>query len=158
MLFQFLLVMFILLFLQLLLLLKHFILVCLIGMLLVTTDSLGHDFHVFQVLTHPWASSQSAVHHLYTLHRGETEAKVRTLSLSIRWAGFSFGIWSTTSTCELSPEIFHSLHQPQKARGSEQSSVSEQNRGWISVSLLSPRPDVQTLNWLESTLWLADLF
>lgn len=47
------------------------------GMLLVTTDTLGHDFHVFQIVTHPWASSQSAVHHLYTLHRGETEAKVR---------------------------------------------------------------------------------
>lgn len=47
------------------------------GMLLVTADTLGHDFHVFQILTHPWASSQSAVHHLYTLHRGETEAKVR---------------------------------------------------------------------------------
>jgi hypothetical protein len=46
------------------------------GMLLVTADTLGHDFHVFQVLTHPWASNQSAVHHLYTLHRGETEAKV----------------------------------------------------------------------------------
>lgn len=46
-------------------------------MLLVTTDTLGHDFHVFQIVTHPWASSQSAVHHLYTLHRGETEAKVR---------------------------------------------------------------------------------
>lgn len=46
------------------------------GMLLVTADILGHDFHVFQILTHPWASSQSAVHHLYTLHRGETEAKV----------------------------------------------------------------------------------
>uniref|UniRef100_G1LN98 BCAS3 microtubule associated cell migration factor n=1 Tax=Ailuropoda melanoleuca TaxID=9646 RepID=G1LN98_AILME len=45
------------------------------GMLLVTTDTLGHDFHVFQILTHPWSSSQSAVHHLYTLHRGETEAK-----------------------------------------------------------------------------------
>lgn len=41
-----------------------------------TADTLGHDFHVFQILTHPWASSQSAVHHLYTLHRGETEAKV----------------------------------------------------------------------------------
>lgn len=47
-------------------------------MLLVTADTLGHDFHVFQIFTHPWASSQSAVHHLYTLHRGETEAKVRT--------------------------------------------------------------------------------
>lgn len=50
-------------------------------MLLVTADTLGHDFHVFQILTHPWASSQSAVHHLYTLHRGETEAKVRECAL-----------------------------------------------------------------------------
>ena len=48
-------------------------------MLLVTTDTLGHDFHVFQILTHPWSSSQSAVHHLYTLHRGETEAKVSSI-------------------------------------------------------------------------------
>lgn len=54
----------------------HLSLVCPSGMLLVTTDTLGHDFHVFQILTHPWSSSQSAVHHLYTLHRGETEAKV----------------------------------------------------------------------------------
>lgn len=50
-------------------------------MLLVTSDTQGHDFHVFQILTHPWSSSQSAVHHLYTLHRGETEAKVSSLSL-----------------------------------------------------------------------------
>ncbi|KAG5836751.1 hypothetical protein ANANG_G00231890 [Anguilla anguilla] len=58
------------------------------GMLLVTADTLGHDFHVFQVLTHPWTSSQSAVHHLYTLHRGETEAKVQDICFSpdCRWA------------------------------------------------------------------------
>ncbi|KAM6946465.1 BCAS3 microtubule associated cell migration factor [Aplochiton taeniatus] len=57
------------------------------GILLVTTDTMGHDFHVFQVITHPWASSQSAVHHLYTLHRGETEAKVQDICFSqdSRW-------------------------------------------------------------------------
>uniref|UniRef100_A0A8C8SFK3 BCAS3 microtubule associated cell migration factor n=1 Tax=Pelusios castaneus TaxID=367368 RepID=A0A8C8SFK3_9SAUR len=57
------------------------------GMLLVTTDTVGHDFHIFQILTHPWSSSQSAVHHLYTLHRGETEAKVQDISFShdCRW-------------------------------------------------------------------------
>ncbi|XP_064206143.1 BCAS3 microtubule associated cell migration factor-like isoform X4 [Anguilla rostrata] len=61
------------------------------GMLLVTADTLGHDFHVFQILTHPWASSQSAVHHLYTLHRGETEAKVQDMCLSqdCRWVVIS---------------------------------------------------------------------
>ncbi|KAG7483636.1 hypothetical protein MATL_G00040540 [Megalops atlanticus] len=57
------------------------------GMLLVTADTPGHDFHVFQILTHPWGSSQSAVHHLYTLHRGETEAKVQDVCFShdCRW-------------------------------------------------------------------------
>ncbi|CAH2222112.1 breast carcinoma-amplified sequence 3 isoform X7 [Pelobates cultripes] len=57
------------------------------GMLLVTSDTLGHDFHVFQILTHPWSSSQSAIHHLYTLHRGETEAKVQDICFShdCRW-------------------------------------------------------------------------
>ncbi|XP_040192852.1 breast carcinoma-amplified sequence 3 isoform X5 [Rana temporaria] len=57
------------------------------GMLLVTSDTQGHDFHVFQILTHPWSSSQSAVHHLYTLHRGETEAKVQDICFShdCRW-------------------------------------------------------------------------
>nr|XP_014342744.1 PREDICTED: breast carcinoma-amplified sequence 3 [Latimeria chalumnae] len=57
------------------------------GTLLVTADTLGHDFHIFQILTHPWSSSQSAVHHLYTLHRGETEAKVQDICFShdCRW-------------------------------------------------------------------------
>ncbi|KAI1903653.1 hypothetical protein AGOR_G00029420 [Albula goreensis] len=61
------------------------------GMLLVTADTLGHDFHVFQILTHPWASSQSTVHHLYTLHRGETEAKVQDICFSqdSRWVVIS---------------------------------------------------------------------
>ncbi|XP_036392497.1 breast carcinoma-amplified sequence 3 isoform X3 [Megalops cyprinoides] len=61
------------------------------GMLLVTADTQGHDFHVFQILTHPWASSQSAVHHLYTLHRGETEAKVQDICFShdCRWVVIS---------------------------------------------------------------------
>uniref|UniRef100_A0A0F7ZCW8 BCAS3 microtubule associated cell migration factor n=2 Tax=Crotalinae TaxID=8710 RepID=A0A0F7ZCW8_CROAD len=61
------------------------------GMLLVTADTLGHDFHIFQVLTHPWSSSQSAVHHLYTLHRGETEAKVQDIAFShdCRWVAVS---------------------------------------------------------------------
>ncbi|KAK1899492.1 Breast carcinoma-amplified sequence 3 like, partial [Dissostichus eleginoides] len=60
-------------------------------MLLVTADTLGHDFHVFHILTHPWASSQSAVHHLYTLHRGETEAKVQDMCFSqdSRWVTIS---------------------------------------------------------------------
>ena len=46
------------------------------GMLLLTACKLGHNFHVFRLMTHPCSSSLGAVHHLYTLHRGDTTAKV----------------------------------------------------------------------------------
>lgn len=47
------------------------------GTLLVTACKLGHNFHVFRLMAHPVSSSLGAVHHLYTLHRGETTAKVQ---------------------------------------------------------------------------------
>ena len=46
------------------------------GSLLLTADILGNDFHVYHVLPHPICPSLSAVHHLYTLHRGDTTATV----------------------------------------------------------------------------------
>lgn len=46
------------------------------GMLLLTADRRGHDFHVFRIQPHPGGPSLAAVHHLYTLHRGDTSAKV----------------------------------------------------------------------------------
>ena len=46
------------------------------GMLLVTACLLGHSFHIFRILPHSLLSSQTAVHHLYTLYRGDTEGKV----------------------------------------------------------------------------------
>jgi hypothetical protein len=49
------------------------------GMLLVTACKLGHNFHVFRLMSHPCSSSLGAVHHLYTLHRGDTTAKVNLL-------------------------------------------------------------------------------
>ncbi|XP_028321108.1 BCAS3 microtubule associated cell migration factor isoform X1 [Gouania willdenowi] len=70
------------------------------GMLLVTADTLGHDFNVFQILTHPLTSSQSAVHHLYTLHRGETEAKVQDMSFS------QDSRWITVSTLRGTSHVF----------------------------------------------------
>ncbi|XP_061775314.1 breast carcinoma-amplified sequence 3 [Nerophis ophidion] len=103
------------------------------GMLLVTADILGHDFHVFQVLTHPWTSSQSAVHHLYTLHRGETEAKVQDMCFSqdSRWVAIStlrgtthvfpinpYGGAPCTRT-HLSPRVVNRMSRFQKSAGLE---------------------------------------
>ena len=50
------------------------------GTLLVTSCKLGHNFHVFRLMAHPVSSSLGAVHHMYTLHRGETTAKVNKQS------------------------------------------------------------------------------
>uniref|UniRef100_W5K1T4 BCAS3 microtubule associated cell migration factor n=1 Tax=Astyanax mexicanus TaxID=7994 RepID=W5K1T4_ASTMX len=104
------------------------------GMLLVTADALGHDFHVFQVLTHPWASSQSAVHHLYTLHRGETEAKVQDICFSqdCRWVVVStlrgtshvFPInpygGAPCARTHLSPRVVNRVSRFQKSAGLEE--------------------------------------
>ncbi|MCI4385885.1 hypothetical protein PGIGA_G00055800 [Pangasianodon gigas] len=104
------------------------------GMLLVTADTLGHDFHVFQILTHPWASSQSAVHHLYTLHRGETEAKVQDICFSpdCRWVVVStlrgtshvFPInpygGAPCARTHLSPRVVNRVSRFQKSAGLEE--------------------------------------
>ncbi|XP_076452638.1 BCAS3 microtubule associated cell migration factor-like [Babylonia areolata] len=61
------------------------------GMLLLTACKLGHNFHVFRLMTHPCSSSLGAVHHLYTLHRGDTTAKVTQVSFTkdSRWVAVS---------------------------------------------------------------------
>ncbi|XP_052872687.1 uncharacterized protein LOC128278071 [Anopheles cruzii] len=61
------------------------------GMLLLTADRRGHDFHVFRLQPHPSGSSLAAVHHLYILHRGDTTAKVQDVSFSLdsRWVAVS---------------------------------------------------------------------
>ncbi|KAK3084553.1 hypothetical protein FSP39_015274, partial [Pinctada imbricata] len=61
------------------------------GTLLLTSCKLGHNFHVFRIMSHPCGSSLGAVHHLYTLHRGETTAKVIDMCFShdSRWVTVS---------------------------------------------------------------------
>lgn len=61
------------------------------GLLLLTADKRGHDFHVFRLNPHPCGSSSASVHHLYILHRGDTTAKVQDLifSLDSRWTAIT---------------------------------------------------------------------
>ncbi|XP_071529568.1 BCAS3 microtubule associated cell migration factor-like isoform X2 [Panulirus ornatus] len=61
------------------------------GMLLLTADKQGHNFHLFRLQPHPLSAAQSAIHHLYTLHRGDTTAKVTDISFSLdsRWVAVS---------------------------------------------------------------------
>ncbi len=47
------------------------------GNLLLTCDSAGHYFHLFRIFPFPAGSSYSAVHHLYTLYRGDTPGTVQ---------------------------------------------------------------------------------
>nr|CAB3225211.1 breast carcinoma-amplified sequence 3 homolog [Phallusia mammillata] len=55
---------------------------CSSGRMLATADALGHSFHVYSVYPHPGGSPMGAVHHLYTLWRGETSAQVQGLCFS----------------------------------------------------------------------------
>ncbi|XP_030745857.1 breast carcinoma-amplified sequence 3 homolog isoform X2 [Sitophilus oryzae] len=70
------------------------------GMLLLTADKRGHDFHLFRIQPHPIGSALAAVHHLYTLHRGDTSAKVQDMC-------FSFDSrWVTVSTLRGTTHVF----------------------------------------------------
>ncbi|GFO44328.1 hypothetical protein PoB_007083300 [Plakobranchus ocellatus] len=70
------------------------------GTLLVTACKLGHNFHVFSLVAHPCSSSLGAVHHLYTLHRGDTTAKVTDISFT------NDSRWVTVSTHRGTTHVF----------------------------------------------------
>lgn len=60
------------------------------GALLMIADKRGHDFNVFRVHPHPGGPTLAAVHHLYTLHRGDTTAKVQVNLQDFRVEKFVF--------------------------------------------------------------------
>ncbi|KAJ0179162.1 hypothetical protein K1T71_004874 [Dendrolimus kikuchii] len=74
------------------------------GMLLITADRRGHDFHVFRINPHPCGPSLASIHHLYILHRGDTTAKVQDIAISVdgRWAAVST-LRGTTHVFAVSP-------------------------------------------------------
>ena len=52
------------------------------GSLLLTADKPGHNFHLFRIVAHPLGSAFAAVHHLYTLYRGDTPGSVQDVAFS----------------------------------------------------------------------------
>lgn len=70
------------------------------GMLLLTADKRGHDFHLFRIHPHPAGSTLASVHHLYILHRGDTSARVQDMCFS------PDSRWVTVSTLRGTTHVF----------------------------------------------------
>ncbi|XP_064392789.1 BCAS3 microtubule associated cell migration factor-like isoform X1 [Halichondria panicea] len=88
------------------------------GTLLVSASTEGNSFHVFHILPHPWLSSETAIHHIYTLYRGATSGVVQDICFSgdSRWVGVST-LNGTTHVFPLSPyggEITVRTHTPRR--------------------------------------------
>ena len=87
------------------------------GTMLVTACTEGHEFHVFSILPHPWFSSESAVHHLYTLHRGTTSGVVRKCThthtyLVLSYVHHPIFCMCRKHLCTLHEDPPHPIHPP----------------------------------------------
>ena len=47
------------------------------GSLLLTCDRVGNYFNLFRIVPHPAGAGYAAVHHLYSLYRGDTPGSVQ---------------------------------------------------------------------------------
>ncbi|KAL4104631.1 hypothetical protein QTP88_019924 [Uroleucon formosanum] len=74
------------------------------GLMLVTADKNGHRFNVFKIHPSILGSSFASVHHLYTLHRGDTTAKIQDIQFSSdsRWVAVS-SLRGTTHIFPITP-------------------------------------------------------
>jgi len=70
------------------------------GSLLLTADKPGHNFHLYRVVSNPLGSSFAAIHHVYTLYRGDTPGSVQDITFS------SDTRWVTVSTLRGTTHIF----------------------------------------------------
>eukprot|EP00095_Tigriopus_kingsejongensis_P005566 maker-scaffold12_size759060-snap-gene-2.15 protein:Tk05566 transcript:maker-scaffold12_size759060-snap-gene-2.15-mRNA-1 annotation:"breast carcinoma-amplified sequence 3-like protein" len=61
------------------------------GSLLLTSDKNGNYFNLFRAVPHPAGACYSAVHHLYSLYRGDTPGSVQDIAFSAdtRWVAVS---------------------------------------------------------------------
>ncbi|XP_055350688.1 BCAS3 microtubule associated cell migration factor-like isoform X2 [Paramacrobiotus metropolitanus] len=74
------------------------------GSLLLTASQTGQHFHLFRIQPHPAGSSMTLVQHLYTLHRGDTNATVQDMAFSLdsRWVAVT-SLRATTHVFPITP-------------------------------------------------------